>query len=188
MLSKIIEKYIVLSTADREEIEIILYGMTIMGTNILTALIVILIGMILGQTISAVIYLGVLILLRRNVGGYHSKTYLGCLSVTSLSFIVIVILEKCLSNPSKETLGIIFGIYSAVVIYTATPTVHKNRIINETTIYRSNIKKDIYLSIILAFSTILHALMALGVISEPKYFFVTNSSLLLVALSISNKT
>jgi len=125
---------------NEDEAEIIFYGMKIIGTSILTSLIVILIGIIMGQAVSAVIYLGTLILLRRNVGGYHSKTYLGCLFITSLNFMIIVFLEKWLNQNLKE-------------------------IIN-----KSNTKKDIWLSIILALATICYVSTVVGLLDEINYF------------------
>ncbi|WP_313755935.1 MULTISPECIES: accessory gene regulator B family protein [Tissierella] len=176
------------STMDEDEAEIIFYGMKIIGTSILTSLIVILIGIIMGQAVSAVIYLGTLILLRRNVGGYHSKTYLGCLFITSLNFMIIVFLEKWLSNNLKEIIGIIFIIYATIKIYLSKPIVHKNRIVNQEIINKSNTKKDEWLSVILALATICHILTVLGLVNEINYFFAISSSLMIVALSINNKT
>lgn len=188
VINQFIRTCILQSTIDEDEIEVISYGMQIIGTSILSSLVIILIGMIMGQTISAIIYLSILILLRRNMGGYHSKTFLGCLFITSLNFIIIVILEKGLNRNIKEILGILFIVYSTIKIYMARPMVHKNRIVNEDIINKSNIKKDKWLSAILTLATVCHALIVLGLINEINYFFAISSSLMVVALSINNKT
>ncbi len=187
MIDKFIKSCILQSAIDEDEVEVIFYGMKIIGTSILTSLVIILIGIIMRQPMSAIIYLSVLILLRRNMGGYHSKTYLGCLFVTSLNFIIIALLEKWLDRNLKEIIGIIFIIYSTIRIYIAKPMVHKNRIVNEDIIDKSTIKKDKWLSIILALATICHALTVLGLVNEINYFFAISSSLMIVALSINNK-
>lgn len=187
MINTFIRDFIAQSSTDEAEIELTIYGMKIIGTSILTSLAIIFIGIIMGQGLSALIYLGVLILLRRNIGGYHSKTYLGCLFVTSFNFIIIVILEKYLSQNLKELIGIIFIIYATVKIYMAQPMVHKNRIVNKDAIRKSSIKKDKWLSIILAFATICHILIALGILNEINYFFAISSSLMVVALSTNIK-
>lgn len=187
MISQFIRSCFSQLTTDEDEIEVMFYGMKIIGTSILTALVIILIGMSMGQVVSAVIYLSVLILLRRNVGGYHSRTYLGCLFVTSLNFIIIVFLEKWLNQNLKEIIGILFIIYATIKIYLSKPTVHKNRIVNEEIINKSNTKKDIWLSIILALATICHVLTVVGLVDEINYFFAISSSLMIVALSINNK-
>ncbi len=93
MAGQFIRSCILQSTMDKDEIEVISYGIKIIETSILTSLVIILIGMIMGQTVSVIIYLSVLILFRRNISGYHSKTYLECLLITNLNFIIIF-LEK----------------------------------------------------------------------------------------------
>lgn len=187
MINQFIRTCISSSTIDQDDIQVISYGMLIIGTSILSSLVIILIGMIMGQTISAIIYLSILILLRRNMGGYHSKTFLGCLFITSLNFLIIVLLKKGLNRNTKEILGILFIVYSTIKIYMTRPMVHKNRIVNEDIIVKSNIKKDKWLSIILALATVCHALTALGLINEINYFFAISSSLMVVALSINSK-
>ena len=187
MAGQFIRSCILQSTMDKDEIEVISYGIKIIETSILTSLVIILIGMIMGQTVSAIIYLSVLILFRRNISGYHSKTYLGCLFITSLNFIIIVILEKLLSQNLKEVIGILFIIYSTIRIYIAKPMVHKNGIANEEIINKSNIKEDKWLNIILALVTTCHALIALGLLNEINYFFAISSSLMVVALSIKTR-
>ncbi|MGO1469843.1 MAG: accessory gene regulator B family protein, partial [Tissierella sp.] len=113
----------------------------ILGTSILTAMVVLLSGIISGQPISAIIYLSVLILLRKNVGGYHSSTYLGCLSLTILNFMLIILLQINLKQNYKEVIGIIFIIYSTIKIYMIKPQVNQNRIINDEVINICNFKK-----------------------------------------------
>lgn len=171
---------------NEEEIEVIYYGMQIIGSSILTLLIVILIGISMGQGISALIYLSTLVLLRRNIGGYHSKTYLGCLSITILNFLIIVFLGKILNQNLKEILAIIFLIYSTIKLYTVKPMMHKNRIVAKSTINKSIIRKDKCLAIILALATICHLSTTLGLINGTNYFFTNNASLMIVALSINN--
>ncbi|WMM24592.1 accessory gene regulator B family protein [Tissierella sp. MB52-C2] len=183
MISQFIRRYVSWSTTD-DEIGVILYGMKIIGTSILTALIIVLIGIIMRQTVSSIIYLGVLILLRRNMGGYHSKTYLGCLFITSLNFIIIGLLEIYLDSTLKQILGIIFIIYSTVKIYTTKPIVHTNRTVDEDTINKSIVKKDKWLSVILVLATICHVLIVLDIVDVLNYFFAISSSLMVVALSI----
>lgn len=189
MLGQFIRYYITESSIIRNEddMEIIKYGMKIFGTSILTSLIIVILGILLGQPLTAIIYLSILILLRRNTGGYHSKTYPGCLLITSINFIIIVLLEKNLNHILKEIMGIIFVIYSSIKIYTSKPKIHKNRIINKEAINKSSIKKDNWLIIILALATVLHILAFKGLTNDINYFFATSSSLMIVALSINNK-
>lgn len=174
-----------MQTYEEEELEFIVYGLKILGTSILTSIIILLSGIILGQPISAVIYLSILIMLRRNVGGYHSKTYLGCLFITIISFFIIILLENVLIHNHKEIIGIIFIIYSTIKIYMTIPHAHKNRIINKETIENCNTKKNLNLSIILFIALVSHIFIRLDFKDYINYFFVISSSLAIVALSIN---
>lgn len=64
MESQHIRKYLE-KVNEPEEVEVAVYGLKIIGSNILTAIIIILLGLIIGQTVSAFIYLTILILLRK---------------------------------------------------------------------------------------------------------------------------
>ena len=185
MLSKFIKDYASQVFKDEDEIEIILYGLKILGTSILTAMVILLSGIIVGQPISAIIYLCVLILLRRNIGGYHSKTYLGCLFITSLNFLIIVLLQNILKQSYQEAIGMIFIIYSTIKIYAARPQAHENRVINKESIYKCGLKKDLNLSIILFVALIFHISGKLEVYNGINYFFAISSSLMIVSLSIN---
>lgn len=186
MIGKIIKNYLEQSNEDKE-VEVILYGMKILGTSILTAMVIIILGIITGQAVSAIIYLSILILLRRNMGGYHSKTYVGCILITSLNFLLIVFMKGLLYEGVREILGIIFLIFSTVRIYKSKPSVHKNRIVNKDTIEKSNIKKNKSLSIIVFIATMCYIFQLIGLIEKCNYFVDISISLIIVALSIKNR-
>jgi accessory gene regulator B len=185
-MKKRVKNLICEPTMGEEEVEVIYYGIQIIGSNILTFLIITLVGMSMGQCISALIYLSTLILLRRNLGGYHSKTYLGCLFITILSFLIIVFLGEILNRNLKEIFAIIFLIYSAIKIYIVKPVIHKNRVVNKDTIYKNIIKKDKWLTGFLILATLSYLLTELGLINGIDYFFSINASLMAVALSINS--
>ncbi|MDU5083520.1 hypothetical protein [uncultured Tissierella sp.] len=79
-------------------------------------------------------------------------------------------------------------IYSIIKTYIAKPTVHKNRIVKDEIINEGNIKRHKWLSIILALATICHILTVLGLLNEINYFFAISSFLMVMVLSINNKT
>lgn len=185
VVSEFIEYYALQTSKDKDEIEIITYGLKILGSTFLTSVLIILSGVIIGHPISSLIYLSILFLLRRNVGGYHSKTYLGCLCITILNFLIVVLLENNLKQDYKEVLGIVFIIYSAIKIYSITPQVHKNRVINEETIEICNLKKNRNLSIILSIALINNIFVRIGLLYNINYFFIISTSLMIVALSVN---
>ncbi len=185
MTSQPIKKYLE-KAIEPEEAEVVVYGLKIVGSSMLTAMIIILLGLIKGQTVSGFIYLTILILLRRNVGGYHSNTYIGCLLITSLNFLLMVFIGSILHGDTKEIIGIVFLVFSTVKIYKTRPSVHKNKVVDEETIGKSNLKKNIALSIIVFIAIIFYIFTHMGLIKECDYFFDISISLIIVALSTRN--
>lgn len=185
MTSQPIKKYLE-KAIEPEEAEVVVYGLKIVGSSMLTAMIIILLGLIKGQTVSAFIYLTILILLRRNVGGYHSNTYIGCLLITSLNFLLMVFIGSILHGDTKEIIGIVFLVFSTVKIYKTRPSVHKNKVVDEETIGKSNLKNNIALSIIVFIAIIFYIFTHMGLIKECDYFFDISISLIIVALSTRN--
>ena len=185
MTNQLVKKYLE-KFNEPEEVEVVVYGLKIVGSSMLTAMIIILLGIIMGQTATSIIYLSILILLRRNVGGYHSKTYIGCLLITSLNFLLMVFIGSILYGDTKEIIGIIFLVFSTVKIYKTRPSVHKNKVVDEGTLEKSNIKKNKALSIIVFIAIISYIFVHIGLIKECNYFFDISISLIIVALSTRN--
>lgn len=185
MESQLIRRYLE-RVNEPEEVEVVIYGLIILGSNMLTAMIIILLGIIMGQKATSIIYLSILILLRRNVGGYHSKTYIGCLLITSLNFFLIIFLGSILHGYAREIIGIVLLIFSTVKIYKPRPIVHKNKVVDEGTLAKSNIKKNKALSIIVFIAIISYIFDYIGLIKECNYFFDISISLIIVALSTRN--
>lgn len=187
MIDQLIKNTISIVSSDEDELELAMYGIKILSSNILTFLIVLMIGILLKEPISALIYLAILVALRRNMSGYHSKTYLGCLSITSLNFIIIAVIGKFLSIDFKEIIGLVFIIYSSIKIHISKPIVHKNRVVKDDTIQICDERKNKWLTIILVSATILYMMAKSGLIDWMEYFFAVSSSLMVVAVTIKSE-
>ncbi|MGO1470393.1 MAG: hypothetical protein ACTHW2_10265 [Tissierella sp.] len=61
MISKFMKNYALQVFKNEDDIEVILYGLKILGTSILTAMVVLLSGIIVGQARSVIIYLCVIV-------------------------------------------------------------------------------------------------------------------------------
>lgn len=169
-----------------EEKEIIIYGLKIMGSNFLTIFLIIILSLYIKQFEISIIYLSVLILLRRNTGGYHAKTYMGCLLTTVTGFVMIAFLNNKLNQDFKIIIGTSFLIYSILKIYITRPQVNKNKFVKEETIVKSNKRKNKWLIIFALLSCISYILVEINIIANYKYFFSINSSLMLIAISMKN--
>lgn len=178
---KVLGRFII---GDEADAEVILYGMKIIISHFISVMVVLVCALLLHSLDIAAIYLVTLLLLRRNVGGYHCKTYLGCLLTTTIAFMLIALTNIWFAQGVKEILGISFLLYSVIKIVNIKPIINKNRIVNETTIEKSNKKKTKYVSILIIVSTILHLLGRMGIINGYDYFYAISSSMLVIALSI----
>jgi accessory gene regulator protein AgrB len=178
---KVLDRFII---GDEADAEVILYGMKIIISHFISVMVVLVCALLLHSLDIAAIYLVTLLLLRRNVGGYHCKTYLGCLLTTTIAFMLIALTNIWFAQGVKEILGISFLLYSVIKIVNIKPIINKNRIVNETTIEKSNKKKTKYVSILIIVSTILHLLGRMGIINGYDYFYAISSSMLVIALSI----
>lgn len=178
---KVLDRFII---GDEADAEVILYGMKIIISHFISVMVVLVCALLLHSLDIAAIYLVTLLLLRRNVGGYHCKTYLGCLLTTTIAFMLIALTNMWFAQGVKEILGISFLLYSVIKIVNIKPIINKNRIVNERTIEKSNKKKMKYVSILIIASTILHLLGRMGIINGYDYFYAISSSMLVIALSI----
>lgn len=183
---KVFNRFIV-EDEDEEEAAIILYGMKIIASHFITVMVVFFCGLLLHSLDIAIIYLSILFLLRRNVGGYHCKTYVGCLLTTTIAFILIALTNRWATQGVKEILGISFLIYSVIKIYSIKPILNKNRIVSDGTIERSNKKKTKWLSILIIIAIILHSLSRGNVFNGYDYFYAISSSMMVIAFSIKIK-
>lgn len=181
---KVFNRFIV---EDEVETEIILYGMKIIASHFITVMVLLICGLLLHSLCIAVIYLVTLLLLRRNVGGYHCKTYVGCLLTTSIAFILIALTNRWVSQGVKEILGISFLIYSMIKIYSTKPLLNKNRVISDRTMEKCNNKKTRYLSMLIITTTILHLLGKGNMFDGYDYFYAISSTMMVIALSIKIK-
>lgn len=64
MINKLMEDYVRETSKNKEEAEVILYGLKILGTSILTLLIIVLLGVLIRQVSSALIYLSILLFVK----------------------------------------------------------------------------------------------------------------------------
>lgn len=172
---------------DEAETEIILYGMKIIASHLITVMVVLICGLLLHSLDIAVIYLVTLLLLRRNVGGYHCKTYVGCLLTTTMAFILIALTNRWADQGVKEILGISFLIYSMIKIYRTKPLVNKNRAVSDGTIEKCNNKKTRYLSMLIITATIFHLLGKENIFDGYDYFYAISSTMMVIAFSIKIK-
>ena len=73
--------------------------------------------------------------MRSFTGGYHANTYVKCNLVTSISFIVLLLMFKIIKNISLKSI-ILIAIFQVVTIVLLAPIENKNKPIENRTVYK----------------------------------------------------
>lgn len=172
---------------NQEDAQIVKYGLEIILLHIISTFLLIIVGILLGQVDISIVYLIVLVLLRKNTGGYHCKTFLTCLCTTGIGLILIIGGNKIITEGLKEIIGIIFILYAMIKIYLSTPRLSKNRMISEKVVQQCHKNKDKGLLILVGVSFILHSLSKTEVFMNYDYFYAISSSLMIVAFTMNGR-
>lgn len=91
-----------------EDIDIYKYGIEILLSSIVGALLVMILGSAFFNPVYSIIYLVVMIPLRCYCGGFHAKSYLGCNTIMMVSFMITSLFSKLfLPNLSLLIIGLI---------------------------------------------------------------------------------
>ena len=91
------------------------YGLEILITSTVNLVTILLIGVALGNPISGILYLAMMIPHRTRLGSYHASTYFRCWMLSSLDFIIILFISKLLTQAGlDERIWVIIIIFSCI--------------------------------------------------------------------------
>lgn len=80
-------------------------------------------------------FLVVFIIMRSFTGGYHANTYIKCNLVTSISFVILLLIFKIIRHISLKSI-ILIAIFQVVTIVLLAPIENKNKPIENRTVYK----------------------------------------------------
>ena len=112
---------------DTEEIEFYRYGIEITLSSLINIALISIIGIITDYTFESMMFLAVFIIMRSFTGGYHANTYIKCNLVTSISFVILLLIFKIIRHIS---------IFQVVTIVLLAPIENKNKPIENRTVYK----------------------------------------------------
>ena len=114
------------------------YGMELLISDVLNALIVLLIALISHTLPAVIVFATVFIGLRKFVGGFHANNHLSCMFTL---VVVMLIFSFCICNVSEYTwiISIGFVAISIPVIFNLAPVSHPNKPVSEER--RAKLKK-----------------------------------------------
>ena len=121
---------------NNEDKNLIVFGLEVIVTTTITILSVLIISLILFNDIMfSIFFILPFILIRKYSGGYHAKTYMGCLILTNIMFVISTI--SSLNSNNQIILNIILMIVSGIYIYFRSPIINKENPLSDKDIKKN---------------------------------------------------
>ena len=120
---------------DTEEIEFYRYGIEITLSSLINIALISIIGIVTNYTFESTMFLAVFIIMRSFTGGYQANTYIKCNLVTSISFVILLLIFKIIRHISLKSI-ILIAIFQVVTIVLLAPIENKNKPIENRTVYK----------------------------------------------------
>ncbi|MCQ5167557.1 MAG: accessory gene regulator ArgB-like protein [Butyribacter sp.] len=140
---------------EREEAEVYIFGLQQMLINIVNITVLFIIGICMHMIVETGVFVLSFIAFRKYAGGYHSKTQLGCFTLTN----IVVLIALSVMKYMRINIYIYIGLYlfAAVIIFLYAPIEAENKKLDsiERIVYRKRAM------IVLVFQTLLVAMLGL---------------------------
>lgn len=135
---KLTNKFVDSEIIDSEDNDIYVYGLQLFLATILKGTGIFVVAFILGYAIETTIFIIFFSILRISAGGYHSKSYLNCFSITIFFIFISISIAKLTTLYDISFFTPITVIISAALVYKFAPidTPNKQLNSNEYNIYR----------------------------------------------------
>lgn len=177
MRQKIIEKI------DEEVYE---YGLQLLLSTVLNAVIALLFAIISGTVIPCLFYLSAFVVMRKSAGGFHAKTHFGCCCILIAVLCCFIAFIKLVPTEIYAAVSIISLIISAFTILLFAPLEHKNKPLNDKDKVRLRKVSIVYMIMISAL-VILFWVLNLRKIMVSTVFGIATSSGSILAVKIQKK-
>lgn len=109
-----------------EEQDIYIYGLQLIISIIFTSISILIIGTLIGELLSAIIYLSIYFLLKSYTGGYHAKHYYQCYFYSILVYIFLLYINCITLDSYKPMIGLLSIAISIIVIFKWAPIENRN--------------------------------------------------------------
>lgn len=133
----LVERLYKKATISSEYKEVYIYGLELIFSFIISTSIIITIGIVLRQLISAVTFLITFIIIRQYTGGYHATTYFMCKFYTISCFLVSVLLANIITVPKNAFLVLLFFGTIIICLFGPIENPHKPLTLKEKKKYKT---------------------------------------------------
>lgn len=120
---KISSFFVEYGNASEEDRDIYEYGIIIALSTLMNLFITLCIGLILNIPYQLIAYIIPFFLLRSSAGGYHAKTFWGCVIASSFIILTVVLLVRYTPNSHYFLLVFLFSIVSIAIILLFAPAI-----------------------------------------------------------------
>lgn len=111
---------------DIEERDNYIYGLQLVISSLFTSVTILILGFIMGEFISSIIFLSVYLFLKSYTGGYHAKRYYECYIYSIVIYIFLLIIRNMTLDIYKPIVGLLALIFSTITIFKFSPVENKN--------------------------------------------------------------
>lgn len=134
-----------------EDIGVYTHGLELMISEFISSTLVIVIGMLMGRTGEAVLYLITFTCIRVYAGGYHAGSYKNCITIFCVCAYVVFLLTGWMHQMKIPGLAVILLLIADIIIFLLAPVedCHKRLDGQERRRYRSVSRKEVLISSIL---------------------------------------
>lgn len=122
MIDWLVGQMISLGAAGEDESDVLVYGLDLLFSSVLTIAALLLLGWIAGFGLSTLLLLAAFIPLQSFGGGYHCQTHLRCFLMTTCNVLAALLLSRLL----PLSLLMIAALAAALPIYRIAPVEHPN--------------------------------------------------------------
>lgn len=122
VIDRLVGQMILLGAAPEEAADVLVYGLDLLFSSVLTTAALLLIGWMAGFGLSVLLLLAAFIPLQSFGGGYHCQTHLRCFLMTTCNMLAALLLSRLLPLP----ILLLTALVAALPLYRIAPVEHPN--------------------------------------------------------------
>lgn len=116
---------------ESEDEDVYAYGTELLYSAVLNILLAIIISLITDTFLPTLMFMSAFVIIRQNIGGYHAKTHIGCMSILGTVLIVFSQLVRFMPPEFEMAVSICLTAVSVIPVIMFAPVEHPNKPLSE---------------------------------------------------------